>query len=36
MMPVPSLGGVPEGTTTPLNVYENFERFPTFGVRFKF
>ena len=35
-MPVPSLGGVPEGTTTPLNVYENFERFPTFGVRFRF
>ena len=36
VMPVPSFGGVPEGTTTPLNVYENFERFPTFGVRFKF
>ena len=36
VMPVPSIAGVSEGMTTALNVYENFERFPTFGVRFKF
>ncbi len=35
-MPVPSLGGGPEGATTANNVYENFERFPSFGVRVRF
>jgi hypothetical protein len=35
-MPVPSIAGASAGMTTPLDVYENFERFPTFGMRFKF
>jgi hypothetical protein len=33
---VPSMAGAPEGATTANNVYEGFERFPSFGVRVKF
>jgi hypothetical protein len=36
LMPVPTIAGASDATATPLNVYEKFERFPTFGVRFKF
>jgi hypothetical protein len=33
---VPSIEGVPGGATTANNVYEGFERIPSFGVRVKF
>ncbi len=34
--PIPSIADAPEGATSANNVYENFERFPSFGVRVKF
>ena len=34
-MPVPSFAGTEQGTSK-NNIYENFERLPTFGVRVKF
>jgi outer membrane cobalamin receptor len=35
-MPVPEQYGGSQGITTSLNVYEQFERLPSFGVRFRF
>jgi hypothetical protein len=35
-MPVPESFGGSQGVTTSNNVYENFERLPSFGVRFRF
>jgi hypothetical protein len=35
-MPIPASFGGDEGVTTKNNVYENFERLPSFGVRFRF
>lgn len=35
-MPVPTIAGGPQDMKTKNNVYENFERFPAFGVRVRF